>query len=462
MRFVATILAVLVCWAPVYGADALAERVRGYVQASDASGRSSAADQIRAGFPRLTDAELSDALHRAAHFEAYQPGEQTFAITLEDQTARTVFVRVPKNYSPQRAWPIILAYHGTGGGGHDLIGPIARLFGDDAENYLIAGIDQYQPNNVDSKRSWRPEYRLVIQSLKSHFNIDSGRVYATGFSGGGYVAWSMAIFYGDEIAASIPVASAFDAAPEIPGMWEMLLPNVSNTPVLNVWGSNDRLAVLGIDLQTPQGTNHELNQKLIPIAKKMNLPITSYIVKGGGHSFEPPRDLMLQMLKKTRLNYPREISKRFRYLNQARADWIEGLSWDGDQWGLGRRELPDVPGQSREQAIAQMLEATLGSIHGKVEAQDISISFSHLGELAIWFGESMIDWSKPIRVSANGKIVFEGMIERDVRIALSQAMRTRDFDRIRWAGLKISKDRTAKLIDPETDDLPAIVWEKPK
>ncbi|MBC8107584.1 MAG: hypothetical protein H7Z14_13415 [Anaerolineae bacterium] len=459
MRYASFLLVVFAVACPLRGSGPLAEAVREYFNATTPEGRKSAVAETAS--TAIDGAQLSAALHRAVNFESYKSGEQTVAIQLEDGSTRTVFVRVPNNYSPQRAWPIILAYHGTGGGGHDLIEPIVRLLGNEAEDFLIAGVDQYQPNNVDSKRSWRPEYRLVFQDLKRHFNIDSDRIYTTGFSGGGYVAWSMAIFYGDEIAATIPVASAFDAAPEIPGMWEMLLPNVSNTPVLNVWGANDRLQVLGIDLTTPQGTNHELNQKLIPIAKMMNLPITSFCVKGGGHTFEPPRKQTLEMLKKKREQYPREVKKRFRYLNQARAYWLEGLAWDGDQWGLGPRELPDKQGQTRERAIAEMLEQTLGSLHGKIDRQDITINSSHLGELAVWFGEGMIDWTKPIRVTANGKVVFEGPIERDVRVALSQAARTRDFERLRWAGLKISKDGSARLIDPDKDELPAVVWEKP-
>jgi hypothetical protein len=42
-----------------------------------------------------------------------------------------------------------------------------------------------------------------------------------------------------------------------------MLPPTPNTPVLNVWGSNDRLQVLGSTLPRRR-TNHELNQKLLP------------------------------------------------------------------------------------------------------------------------------------------------------------------------------------------------------
>lgn len=62
-------------------------------------------------------------------------------------------------------------------------------------------------------------------------------------------------------------------------------------------------------------------------------------------------------------------------------------------------------------------------LQGKIDGPDITMDSSHLGELAVWLGEGMIDWTKPIRVIANGKLVLEGPIERDARVALSQAAR---------------------------------------
>lgn len=441
--------------------DTLTGQVGRYLHAEDAGARNAVAAEIARDFAQVPAAELSRALRESAGYEPHKPGEHTIQIPLEDGSSRTVFVRVPKKYDPRRSWPLIIAYHGTGGTGRDLIEPLARRLGGESEQYLIAGVDQYQPNNVDSKRSWRPEHRLVIHGLRQRLNVDDDRVYTIGFSGGGYVAWSMAIFYGDEIAGSIPVGSAFDAAPEIPGLWEMLLPNVRNTPVLNVWGSNDRLPVLGIDLRTPQGTNHELNQKLEALVAKMGLPIRSCVVQGGGHDFEVPRAPLLAMLKNHREQFPRLVRQRFRYLNQARASWLEGLSWHGDQWGLGARQLPEEPGETREQAIASMIDSTLGTLKGTIDGQNITIEHSHLGELMLWFGDGMVDWSKPVRVTANGKVVSDGMVVRDVRVALSQARRTRDFARLRFAGLKISRDGSVKWFDPERDDLPQVIWEKP-
>jgi hypothetical protein len=65
-------------------------------------------------------------------------------------------------------------------------------------------------------------------------------------------------------------------------------------------------------------------------------------------------------------------------------------------------------------------------------------------------------------VIANEKVVFQGMLRRDVRVALSQALRTRDFDRIRWAGLVIDMGDNARAFDSQSDILPAVIWEKPK
>jgi hypothetical protein len=109
-----------------------------------------------------------------------------------------------------------------------------------------------------------------------------------------------------------------------------------------------------------------------------------------------------------------------------------------------------------------MIDATLGSIHGRIDGNVITIHHSHLAELVLWLGDAMIDWTKPVRVIANDKLVFDGLVRRDVRVALSQAFRTRDFDRIRWAGLVIDNQGNARLFDPDAEKLPEVVWEQPR
>jgi hypothetical protein len=64
-----------------------------------------------------------------------------------------------------------------------------------------------------------------------------------------------------------------------------------------------------------------------------------------------------------------------------------------------------------------------------------------------------------VTVVHNGREVFTGRIERDLGVALAQARRTRDFDRIRWAGVRVDAEAgTARPVTPD-EELPPVLRE---
>jgi hypothetical protein len=67
----------------------------------------------------------------------------------------------------------------------------------------------------------------------------------------------------------------------------------------------------------------------------------------------------------------------------------------------------------------------------------------------IWLGDGMVDWAKPITVVANGREAFAGKVAPDLAVCLAQAARTLDFDRLRWAGVKVARDGRAALVTAE-------------
>ena len=435
-------------------------QIKRFFESNDDAARQEMARQI-AAHKAYDPSKVSDWLHSAVSHSPLKSGLQTITITLEDGEKRIVSVRIPKSYSPDKRWPLILAYHYTSGTGEDMIRILAQSLGGHIEQYIVAASTNYLPLNVDSKRSWRPEQRLVLRELKKLVHIDSDRVYVTGFSQGCYASWSYATFYGDELAGAAPVACTYDAAPEIPGLWELLLPNVANVPILHVWGSEDKLPVYGLDLTTVTGVASQLNQRVAELTKKWKLNILNYRVTDGGHAYEPPSNLLTKLLEKQRTQYPSQVRQRFRYLIQGRAYWLEALSWDGDQWGLNPRPLSSQPGEKREQTLGRMISDLAGQLDGEVNGQEIKIEHRHVGSLMVWLGDGLIDWSKPIRVTANNKEVFQGEAKRDLYLCLTEAARTYDFDRLRWAGLRLSKDGQASWLKPQ-DKLPEVVFEKPK
>ncbi len=59
--------------------------------------------------------------------------------------------------------------------------------------------------------------------------------------------------------------------------------------------------------------------------------------------------------------------------------------------------------------------------------------------MTVWIGDGMVDWRQPVTVKAGGRQVFAGTLTPDLLVCLSQAARTLDFDRLRWATVSLGR-----------------------
>ncbi|HYG64448.1 MAG TPA: hypothetical protein VEL74_17855, partial [Thermoanaerobaculia bacterium] len=80
----------------------------------------------------------------------------------------------------------------------------------------------------------------------------------------------------------------------------------------------------------------------------------------------------------------------------------------------------------------------------------------HVGDFTVWIGDGMVDWNQPVTLVVDGKKVWEGDLDPDLHLCLAQAARTRDFDRLRWAGLRVDDDRRVSVVTAETE-LPSLL-----
>jgi hypothetical protein len=55
-----------------------------------------------------------------------------------------------------------------------------------------------------------------------------------------------------------------------------------------------------------------------------------------------------------------------------------------------------------------------------------------------------------VTVELAGRRVFSGILRPDLAVCLSQAARTLDFDRLRWAGLRIDAHGKAEVVTGTT------------
>ncbi len=187
----------------------------------------------------------------AAPFEAlaqrYEPGPQVVTFfSLVDDSDQPYALYVPKNYNPNRAYPLVISLHGAWSN-HRL--NLRRVFGQgnrpgeaDFEatryfpplrdvDFIVAspwarGTMGYQ--GIPEQDVWD-----VMADVKKRFRIDEDRVYLTGLSmGGGGTLW-IGLTRPDVWAALAPVCPA---AP--PGA-DMLAPNALNLPMHFFHGDAD-------------------------------------------------------------------------------------------------------------------------------------------------------------------------------------------------------------------------------
>ena len=163
-------------------------------------------------------------VRRLAH-GAPMPGGKTDSIVVDGRT-RNYFVHVPQSYDKRTPTPVVLVLHG---GGQSAI-MAERMAGmsekADKENFLVvypSGTSRFGTNptwnsgaccayamshNVDDVAF----LRALIEKLEHDYTIDAKRVYVTGISNGGMMAYRAACEIADKIAAIAPVEGAQDIA----------------------------------------------------------------------------------------------------------------------------------------------------------------------------------------------------------------------------------------------------------
>ncbi len=425
---------------------AILAHIRSFFRTDDAAHRRTVAAQI-ADDEAYDHTKVRQWLHAAGLFEQLPVGRRSISVQLADGTSRAVELRIPKEYDAARPWPLIYALHGLGGSAADAIAHTQRLLGPQADDFVIAAPNQYVEFQLADR--WPPiaEHRTTLRAVRRAVHVDADRVYAIGYSRGGHACWTLAVLMPDEFAGIVALAGSL-LMPEIDALWPEFLPAAANTRVLGVWGEKDILDAKG------QPSSHAgiagLNRRLRELARKLELPIQFVSLPDVGHSgVEPPADALAAVLAARRVRYPADVQQSFRHISQAGIYWLEGHEWTGQQWDdqplpleLRPGERPEDPDDVREAGV-RAYRGRLGKLGGQREGQTLRVSRRFVKELTIWLGDELVELDKPVTVYVSSRKVFEGPPQRDLLVCLTQATRTYDFERLRWAGLRFrSGERT--------------------
>jgi len=125
---------------------------------------------------------------------------------------------VPRGYTSDERYPLVIWLHGAGGAGRD---NRAQISGDQISGTRIwtkpenqakyptfVLVPQSPANWIDRVDELSPGIRLVLEildSVKARLSVDDARVYVAGQSDGGYGTWNVITQRPDVFAAAIPL-----------------------------------------------------------------------------------------------------------------------------------------------------------------------------------------------------------------------------------------------------------------
>ena len=136
---------------------------------------------------------------------------------------RTYLIHLPTGYTGTTDLPLIIAMHGGFGNAYNLQNQSQLSVKADAENFIVVypegleggllGISSWNAgwccgwasnNNIDDVGF----ISALLDTLVAQYSIDTSRIYATGMSNGGFMAYRLACELSDRIAAIAPVAAS--------------------------------------------------------------------------------------------------------------------------------------------------------------------------------------------------------------------------------------------------------------
>lgn len=408
-----------------------AAQIDAYIDLRDEAGPEAEQALILAmGKARVIDAASVESMLRAPRHSYPDVSELLGKTTTHDVAcyhvdhASKYRLYVPESYDPKRATPLVVVGHG----GNSSMSP--QRAGNTAKMYLRA----YAPILArelgaivvapDTTRGWGHIGNSLILStisdLKRRFQIDPDRIYATGQSMGGHMAFRAALTLGDRFGAVSPHSGGYDFAEK------GSISNLVNVPGYVTWGKRE-----------PYGINTD-NRANATWAKEHNLDWV-FVEKNGGH--EIYQDELPKVAKffaaRPRNLYRKQVATRLGGTMKFVKTWgVKGwpehtvhhetrpLRWNQQHW-LELTPRPDHKG------ALQVRATNLGDNAFDIQSDQVRELFVHVHP-------RMIDFAKPVRITVNGDKLFEGLVTPSPAHMLRHAREFDDRGRIFWARIPVA------------------------
>ncbi len=134
-----------------------------------------------------------------------------------DGTNREYLLYVPESYIGDESTPLVMIYHGHGMPASDMMAYADFRFIAELGGFIVVypqgtldgGGEEFWNNTCKSGLTDDVGFtEALIDAIASEYNIDPTRVYAAGFSNGGFMSYTLACQLSDRFAAVVSVAGS--------------------------------------------------------------------------------------------------------------------------------------------------------------------------------------------------------------------------------------------------------------
>ncbi len=379
------------------GSSANASAIQGTVKKAINAGSLSESDKKKLDSSAgLSKKEFEEIAGTIVEWKQYKVHSQTdFSAQMGGMNT---FVHLPPGYNPKKSYPLLIVLTGAGGTGQRMRD--AWITGKESWNAEVRNGYIIISPAAATWWQWTEGKKVfdMIEEAKKLYNIDTNRIYMTGFSNGGHSTWNLGMKQPHLFAALAPIAGGpVNEAGR--GLELKMLESLLNLPVHWVTTADDRIC-------PPQITGQVNNMY-------KRLGYTNLIHKqfpSGGHV--------------PHIEYWGELCRWFKDLR--RDLYAKKFIFMSD------RQETDTCYWVRAEGITRR-----ATIKGEIVGSTIKLSVENATKVTVFLSDEMIDLDKPVRVEINGKEEFSGTVKRSAGVAVEEVLRRNDRNAIFAAVLEL-------------------------